>query len=160
MAKHPDTYAKLLGYRELIQSCDTKYQWYAVSTYDMRFRCDLGRRKSFAFDSMDTTLFTTIFDSTAVKISAKTCLRCRSYDHFVSNCPFPAETSASRSSSANKMSRSQDRSKPVQQLWYHEGREGCNNFQTRNCYYSGCRRAHVCKKCKGPDPFSKCKQCA
>ena len=161
MAKYPDMYEKLVGYRELIQTCDTKYQWHAVSTYDMRFRHDIGKCKSFAFDTMDTTLFSTILDATAVKVSAKTCLRCRSYDHFVSNCPFPAEASGSRSSSDNTITaQSQDKRRSPQPVWYHEGREGCNNFQSASCFYSGCKRAHVCKKCKGPDPFSKCKQCA
>ena len=81
MAKYPDMYEKLVGYRELIQTFDTKYQWHAVSTYDMRFRCDLGKRTSFAFETMDTTLFSTILDATACDVDLTITL-CRT-------APFP-----------------------------------------------------------------------
>lgn len=157
MTHHADKYNKFATYRELIQSCDTKYQWHAVSTYDIRFRSELATRKSFDYDKIDTMLFTTIFDATAIKTTARSCLRCKSYDHFVSNCPFPAETSRHPQTSGNDQ-KPRDRRKPQEQ-WFANGKEGCNNFQKGNCNYAGCTRAHVCRQCKGPDPLYKCKSC-
>jgi hypothetical protein len=81
MTKHPDKYTKFVEYRELIQNCNAKYQWHAVASYDIRFRAKLAKDKSMDYDKVDTTLFTTIFDATAIKASAKSCLRCKSYDH-------------------------------------------------------------------------------
>ena len=159
MSKHPDVYSKLVDYREIIQNANAKYQWHAVSTYDIRFRTELAKTRSFNFNELNSTLFTTILDATAVKYSAKTCLRCKSYDHFVSNCPFPAEPAITRSPSDAHAQRSNPSKRPSQP-WFHEGNEGCNNYQTGNCHFSSCKRAHVCKKCKGPDPMFKCKSCA
>ena len=160
MAKHPNTYSKLVDYREMIQNSNAKYQWHAVSNYDIRFRTELAKTRSFNFDVLDTTLFTTILDATAVKFSAKTCLRCKSYDHFVSNCPFPSDSAITTSPSDIKSQRSNNKRGSQVQPWYHNGNEGCNNFQTGNCNFTSCKRAHVCRECKGPEPMFKCKSCA
>ena len=44
--------------------------------------------------------------------------------------------------------------------WFNNGIEGCNNYQLeRSCSYPGCRRAHVCRSCRGPDPYARCRTC-
>ena len=35
MTRYADKYDKFVAYRELIQNVDVKYQWHAVSSYDM-----------------------------------------------------------------------------------------------------------------------------
>ena len=117
-----------------------------------------GPISPFDFNELNSTLFTTIFDDPAVNYSAKTCLSCKSYDHCVSNCPFPAKPAITRSPSDAKTQRSNPSKRPSQP-WFHEGNEGCNNYQTGNCHFSSCERAHVCRKCNGPDPMFKCKSC-
>ena len=156
MMRHADKYEKFVAYRELIQNVDVKYQWHAVSSYDMRFRANLAKTKSFDYDILDTTLFTTIFDATAVKSTARSCLRCKSFEHFVKNCPFPAETLRE---APDKSQKTRERRK-TQEQWFANGIEGCNRFQTGNCNYSKCARAHVCRQCKGPEPLHQCKHCA
>ena len=44
-----------------------------------------------------------------------------------------------------------------QDRWYHNNREGCNNFNAGWCRYTTvCMHAHVCKICCGPQPNVLC----
>ena len=61
-----------------MQKCNRKYTWQSV----------LGR---FDFHMMDTDLYLTTLDTTAVKTDAMCCLRYKSYEHVVTACPFPSE---------------------------------------------------------------------
>ena len=82
-------YSKFPKYRSLIQQCDRRYLWQSVYSYDVQFRAKCGAKKSFDFDNMDVTLYTTLLDGTAIRGGGKQYARCRSYDHFVKNSPFP-----------------------------------------------------------------------
>ena len=62
----PKLYSKLTKYRQFIHTSDRKYQWYAVSIYDKRFRAKLAETKSFDYDVVDTTLYVSILDASAV----------------------------------------------------------------------------------------------
>ena len=44
-----------------------------------------------SLDVLDTTLYTTILDASALRAHPKQCTRCKSFDHFVSDCPFLAQ---------------------------------------------------------------------
>ena len=150
--RHPEAYGKLAKYRALIQNCDRRYLWHAVYAYDIRFWASCGVNKFFDFDHTDVTLYTTVLDATAIKASGRQCARCRSYDHQVRECPFPEETSMVLASMADKKSRTHTKDK-----WFHDNTEGCNNYQYGRCYFAGCKRAHVCRKCHGPEPSYKYK---
>ena len=148
---NPNVYKKCVEYRKFIQLCDQKYVWHAIAAYDVRFRAKLALENSLEFDQIDTNLYVSILDATAVKSGQKTCHRCKSYDHLVNNCPFPAEyTLAEEKEKKSKRKISTEK-------WFFENKEGCNNFQTGNCTFPGCKRAHVCKRCRGPEPAYRCK---
>ena len=150
--KHHSVYSKFAKYRSLIQQCDRRYVWQSVYSYDVQFRAKCGAKKSFDFDNMDVTLYTTLLDATAIRGGGKQCARCRSYDHFVKNCPFPEEYSLAQTAKTKP----QQRGTPSKDKWFHQNIEGCNNFQNGRCFYAGCTRAHVCRRCRGPEPFYKC----
>ena len=142
-----DLYDKLATYRRLIQECDRKYKWQDVYMYDVKFRSKLASSSDkFAYDRVDVEIFVTTLDATAVKQSGFSCFRCKSSEHKVQNCPFQASEAMQE--------------KPKSQVWFHQGREICNNWQVGKCTYTGCRRAHVCRKCRGPEPYFQCGTCS
>ena len=155
VSKRPEVYENMARYRQLIQDCDKKYKWSAVFLYDMHLRQKRSLACSFQFNDVDNDPFTTILDATAVKQHSAKCFRCKSAEHMVQNCPFPAaQTTMETGSKAQKrITHQQDR-------WYYNGAEGCSNFPTGQCrFQETCRRANVCRKCKGPEPESKCIRC-
>lgn len=158
VGQYPELYPNFVTHRQLIQTCNRKYNWQSICMYDIRHRMRLGAQKSFAFERIDNDLFVTILDSTAIKSDALRCFRCKSFEHVVSNCPFPAEAQVE----ANKKAvRAKPGQKPLlkSERWYHNGKEGCNNWQRDRCNVQQCPRAHVCKGCRGPEPHDRCPTC-
>jgi hypothetical protein len=146
LVKHyPVLYPVLVQYRQLIQQCDLKFNWQAVRHYDEQFRLSLANRRSLDFGTINTNLYTMIFDSTAIKQSTRPCYRCRSRSHHVKDCPFPERAPMEENKTA-----------PAADSQYHRGQEICNNYQQERCRYPQCKRAHVCKACRGPHPENKC----
>ncbi|CAH1786945.1 unnamed protein product, partial [Owenia fusiformis] len=63
----PHTYPGLCTYRNIIQEADAKFKWNAVNASDVKYRSKLSQTKSQQFGNIDTQLYVTTFDSTAVK---------------------------------------------------------------------------------------------
>ena len=124
---NPTVYSSPSTYRQFIQSCSQKYIWSAVNIYDMHFRLKKSMTRSFEFHSVDSDLFLSVLDATAIK-SAKRCFRCKAYDHMVTQ--------------KGTNFRTFDRDT---QKFYHQGQEICNNWQQDRCQLPSCKRAHVCK---------------
>ena len=157
LEKHPECYQELIQYRSFIQDCDRKFNWSAVYAYDIRHRSTCACKKSLCFSKVDVNLYTTVMDATSIKKGAAQCYRCKSFDHLVQECPFQA--SAPMEANPKEGSKVQ-RNRQTPDRWYHNNQEGCNNFQFGKCTFGqSCKRAHVWKQCKGPDPYYKCKQC-
>lgn len=141
----PELYPRFWRYREFIQKTNNKYMWPAVYRYDVQFRRRLAVGDDhFAYDRVDSDLFVTILDATAVKQpSSHTngCFRCKSQFHSVKQCPFREEKKVGEEHAfAHNM----------------QPPEICRNWQFRNCYFKDCRRRHVCIGCFGPEPHSSC----
>ena len=81
-------YHGLVTYRELIQECNSKFQWAAVYAYDRRFRAQLGLNKSFEYGAISHDLYTIILDKSALYLNIQRCHRCHSTNHLVKHCPF------------------------------------------------------------------------
>ena len=88
MSTYPHLYSNLASYRRLIQLLDHKYSWPAIYVYDQRFRAELARNNSFSYHIQNNDLMVTILDATAIKSDLKRCLRCKSTEHYVQECPF------------------------------------------------------------------------
>ena len=58
----PLRYKELARYRDVIQKANRKFVWSAVYNYDAQFRLSLNLNTSARFDTVDTTLYTTILD--------------------------------------------------------------------------------------------------
>ena len=78
----------------------------------------------FEFDRIDTGLFVTILDATAVK-PCKTCYRCCSTNHTVVDCPFLAP----------KAKLAAEKTAIQMQKRFFHGMEVCNNYQTGQCQH-------------------------
>ena len=133
-------------YKMLILSLERKYNWTAVAILDMRHRLSLSGL-SVDFAVIDSVLFNSIMDPTTVKTSAPRCFRCRSFDHTISECPFPAPPPQAVSKGGPKKTFSS--SSPNQP-------EICNNYNSLRCVLSSCKRLHICKACRGDLPFELC----
>ena len=154
VGKYPAVYSKLSAYRKFIQAMDRKYNWHAVYCYDLRFRTELARTLSFNYDHQNVDLVVSILDATAVKSNLNRCYRCKSVDHNVQICPFPASNKVE----TNQKDTQVKTVKPIYK-WFHQGIEGCNNFNQGKCNYPNCSRAHVCKGCRSAIPYVNCSRC-
>ena len=139
-------YIVFSDYMSTIMAYAKKYSWSAVSAFDMRHRASLART-SINFLAIDHILVSTVLDSTAVKLNAQRCRRCRSLDHFENECPFPSPASPA---SAPKTRTATRTATPNPQT------EVCNNFNNLKCAFSNCKRAHICRVCKGELPHPLC----
>ena len=137
-------YADMAKYRNFIQKCSQKFIWHAVYAYDCRFRSQLTNDVK-RFGTVDTDIYTSLFDITVVRKDGRACHRCKSRDHVVTDCPFPATTSAESKTSAARN-------------FYDKSiiTEVCRNFNTGKCRYPSCRRKHVCQSCGGTEPEYRC----
>lgn len=131
--------------------------WSAVYNYDVQFRLSLNLNTSACFDTVDTTLYTTILDTSAVRKEGVSCQRCKSPNHLVRDCLFRVKTALEENQGAKKLSSRPrpDSSQPTY-AWKYEkwftsnSKEGCNLFQCNSCHQgTECKRAHVCRACWG-----------
>ncbi|KAK3751259.1 hypothetical protein QZH41_001072 [Actinostola sp. cb2023] len=146
-------YTDLTKYRSVIHSASRKFRWSAVYAYDIRFRSKLASGEITSFGTIDHTLYTTTLDATALRPDAKQCFRCKAYDHEARDCPFrPQDPAAKTPETTPRATEAWKRDQ-----WTHDGKEGCNLYQRKACNMGAqCRRAHVCKTCKGSHPLADC----
>jgi len=161
----PLRYKELARYRDVIQKANRKFVWSAVYNYDVQFHLSLNLNTSARFDTVDTTLYTTILDSSAVRKEGISCQRCKSPNHLVRDCLFRAKTALGENQGAKKLSSHPrpDSGQPTY-AWKYEkwftsnGKEGCNLFQRNSCHQgTECKRAHVCKAYRGEHSLADCK---
>lgn len=143
-------YSVMVQYRMLIMSYDRKYTWPSVAMLDMRHRLFLSK-KSVCFVDIDPVLLSSVFDPTSVKMGAPRCLRCKSFDHFVSECFFPENSPVPSAGSAQK-----PKQKSFKQNQSSAAQEICQNFNALRCVFPTCRRLHICKVCRSDLPYELC----
>ena len=134
-------YSQLAHHRATIQYADRKYYWSVIYAYDVKYRLARGEQYSLNFSTAVGDLYGSCFDAAALKPDALRCKRCKSTNHMVVECPFPMGEAT------------------YQDRWYHGNQEGCNNWNASKCTYPQCKRAHVCKGCRGPQPILYCNTC-
>ena len=84
---NPARYLELAQYRCIIQKANWKFCWKAVYDFDVQFRMSLsGTTKR--LDQIDSTLYTSILDSSAVRAEGTSCQHCKSDHHLVWDCSF------------------------------------------------------------------------
>ena len=93
ISARPERYLELAAYREQIQLANRKFRWPCVYMFDVQTRKRAASRKDIRLDFLDTTLYTTILDASALRAHPKQCTRCKSFDHLVRDCPFPRRRS-------------------------------------------------------------------
>ena len=146
----PARYHDMASYRLIIQKANRKFSWTAVYEFDVQFRRGLSTIQG-RLDMIDTTLYATILDSSAVRKESSSCARCKSLYHLVRDCPFRARTAVEE----NKKEKTNEQWK--YDRWTHNGTEGCNLYQRRACQQGkDCKRAHVCKSCRGNHANADC----
>ena len=91
VSAQPERYLELAAYREQIQLANCKFRWPCVYMFDVQTRTRAATRKDIRLDVLDTTLYTTILDASALRAHPKQCTCCKSFDHLVRDCPFLAQ---------------------------------------------------------------------
>jgi len=151
----PAKYTELAQYRGIIQKANRKFRWKTVYDFDVQFRMSLSGTTG-RLDHIDSTLYTTILDSSAVCKEGISCQRCKSGHHLVRDCSFRAKQTVEETKAPTKAGSAADQWKYAK--WFHNNIEGCNLFQRRVCQQGKeCKRAHVCKACRGDHPMADCK---
>jgi len=162
---NPHRYSEMAKYRCIIHQARRKLIWSAVYAYNVRFQQESARVGGQRFDILHHSLYMTTLDATALRKDAKQCFRCESFDHETRECPFlPAstlETPVQKKSPWNP----QGTYCPAQpwklEKWFHDNREECSLFQWHASNLgTGCKRAHVCKACRGHHALADCTQSA
>ena len=153
----PLHYKELARYRDVIQKANRKFVWSAVYNYDFQFRLSLNRNTSARFDTVDTTLYTTILDLSAIRKEGISWQRCKTPNHLVGDCLFHAKTALEENQGAKKLSSRPcpDSSQPTY-VWKYEkwftsnDKEGCNLFQCNSCHQgTECKCAHFARLAGG-----------
>ena len=133
-----ELYEHMSEYRSFICNCDRKYMWSAITAYDIRHRAQLSR-KSVEFSVLNVSLQAQLLDASAIRNNVSRCLRCKSFDHQVNECPFSQTAPRTTAVAPQKK-------KP----------EICRNFNSLKCVTTDCPRRHVCRSCFGELPFDLC----
>ena len=149
LVQNGHNYAQLAHHRATIQYANRKYYWSVIYAYDVKYRLARGEQHSFDFSQAVGDLYGSCFEAAELKPYAPRCKRCKSTNHMIAECPFPTGEAMEKKPAQTTY---QDR-------WYHGHQEGCNNWNAAKCFYSACKRAHVCKGCRGPQPMLHCTTC-
>ena len=96
VSARPERYLKLAAYREQIELTNRKFRWPRMHMFDVQTRTRAASRKDIRLNVLDTTLYTTILDTSALHAHPKQCTRCKSFDHLVRDCPFSRRRSLKR----------------------------------------------------------------
>ena len=160
VSARPERCLELAAYREQIELANRKFRWPCVYMFDVQTRTRAASRKDIRLDVLDTTLYTTILDASALRAHPKQCTRCKSFDHLVRDCPFLAQEEPQEAAKPTGTS-SQFSGASAPDSWkfdkWFTGQEGCNLYQRKWCNLSdACKRAHVCKACRGDHPKADC----
>ena len=94
MAAQPSRYTELALYREQIQFANRKFRWPSVYMFDIHSRMAYAKQiqlGSASLDVIDTTLYATVLDASALRPHPRQCSRCKSFDHLVKDCTFLAQ---------------------------------------------------------------------
>ena len=162
----PERYGELARYRAQIHEASRRFRWSCVYVYDVKTRLSVASRRDVnaRFDEIDTTLYATTLDASALRVGGKQCHRCKSYDHEVKDCTFLASDALEKNKEKphGKTAQSHGNNAWKFDKWFdNNGKEGCNLYQRKACSAgANCKRAHICKACRGDHPQADCKHCA
>ena len=162
VSAQPERYLELAAYREQIQLAIRKFRWPCVYMFDVQTRTRAASRKDIRLDVLDTTLYTTILDASALRAHPKQSTHCKSFDHLVRDCPFlvqeePKEAAKPAGTSSQFSGASAPDSWKFDKWFTATGQEGCNLYQRKWCNLGdACKRAHICKACRGDHPKADC----
>ena len=97
MAAQPEHYTELATYREQIQFANRKFRWSPIYMFGihsrMAYASKVSRNPRARLDILDTTLYATVLNASALRRHPRQCSRCKSFDHLVRDCTFPAPDS-------------------------------------------------------------------
>lgn len=157
MAAKLSRYTEFASYREQIQFANRKFRWSSVYMFDIHPRMAYARQiqlgNSTSLDVIDTTLYATVLDASALHLHPRQCSRCKSFNHLVKDCTFLARDQMVENSPQKSTGYGAKTAVGNQNLswkytsWYSPTcQEGCNLYQREACYQGvNCNRAHICK---------------
>ena len=130
-AEQPSKSVEFIGYQARILQAARKFRWSAVMEYDIAFRQSAAREPDTLWNEVDTDLYTRCFTGQTQVV----CTTCKRTGHLASSCLAREGKNTT--------------SKPV-----------CAMYNSSRCSFPNCRFRHVCRKCGGEHPATKCTKAA
>lgn len=152
-AHQPARLPDLMAYQAMVAKASVKFKWPSWVVYDQNFRQEAAENPGQLWARVDPSIYAQCFTGQA-KTSENWCSECQGLDHTTGSCPYKSRkrTWSTASSTASSSSASTS--------WGAKGQEVCSKFNRFNgdCRYGReCRFSHVCSRCRGDHPVSKCK---
>ena len=145
VSAQPERYLELAVYQEQIQLANRKFCWPCLYMFDVQIRTRAASCKDIRLD-----------------VHPKQCTPSKSFDHLVRDCPFLAQEKPQEAAKPAG-TRSQFSGANAPDSWKFDkwftatGQESCNLYQRKRCNLGdACKRAHVCKACRGDHPKADC----
>jgi hypothetical protein len=155
----PTLYPALVSYRIFIQTCDAKYVWPSVYSYDVRNRASKSMSLSLEFNCIDNDIYITTMDSSSARANIKQCSRCKSIWHSMLDCPFQDDIVMPTTTKPQKNQQQQQQPAKSPAFNANGTRQICFNWNAGRCSDIYCQRLHVCSGCGGHDPKPRCIHC-
>jgi hypothetical protein len=157
VSANPARFIEFSNYRQIMHRAQKQYIWPAVYTFDNYHRSALATSIQGRLDQIDPALYAQVLNATAVKPN-QGCFKCKAPDHQAKHCQFGNEAESRLPSHQPFRGKGRSWSEGGLQGYGHVQTDSdiCNNYNRNACYYRQCKRAHVCKVCKGSHPVTHC----
>ncbi len=151
LTRFPEKATSLLAYAGLIAKLSRKFRWPSWVIYDTAFRQEVADAGRTDWAKIDASLHAQCFSGMATT-SEGWCSLCKSLDHVRASCPLQPQTTPVKRT-AQHLSPFQGGAKR-----FREGAPICLSFNKNegSCSFPRCGYRHICLKCHGTHPQSRC----
>ena len=153
LTRSPERATSLLLYAANTAKLSQKFRWPSWVIYDNSFRQEAAEAGRTDWSKIDASLHAQCFHGMALSAESW-CSLCHSVDHIRNSCPLkprdflPTKRPAPPQFAAGGAKRFRDGATPI-----------CGSFNKNNgacSFMPKCNYRHVCKRCLGPHPETKC----
>ena len=150
-AAHPGRLADLMSYQSLIARASKKFRWPSWVIYDLNFRQEAAGSPDQQWAKADPSLYAQCF--TGQELSRENwCGRCQGLDHSSADCPYQSRkrpwSAGGNTPNTGGGGDRQDHQQPC--IKYNKYQGDCR-------FGRDCRFQHICSKCRGSHPVSRCR---
>ena len=157
LSRFPERSTSLMLYAGSIGRLSQRFKWPSWVIYDNAFRQEAAESGNLDWSKIDASIHAQCFTGMAVS-QESWCSLCHSIYHLKGSCTLksPDRTSPSEALSRGKRAAYSQTSGPKR---FKEWPPICNSYNRNDgacTYMPKCNYRHVCRKCGGPHPETKC----